>query len=629
MDATWAGRLAALGALLIPFAVRGDESAAPETAEVVPNAPASLTPSASGPGGSSGEDGAKGTKAAAKAPAPEVKVSPRSAEARAVRAQTAVRLKRLTGATEKDAPAGGKALREVLEERLHWLDEWEKAEAAHRAAEHPEPSPERQAAEGKADLERVKALLDQAAKDPQALLPSAFRGASPGAPLSDAARAEMKDALDAAKNDLKDWTTRLEKLRAESAGKPGNATATLRAERDKIFQRVATLKTRNAERTAAVDSAKTREEAELARERLVNFEWESRVEDERLQVQEALMALEAKRAELAVLNLQVFEAHALLATKALERMQTRYRAVTDRQERDLQRKAATEQKRAASSDDPLERYRARRSAELLELEAQVLKDENALATSPFPSLEEQKRLADRADADFASIKHLLDDGKVSHLDALRLNNDFRRIGPERARIKARELTAAAAQLTFYEGALSRVELDLINDSRIDRLEHESLLELLPKMRHAEAMRMFQDLEAKQALLLERRRLALEKLARRAEDTHGQIQRRLRTLDDHYGFIRTHIFWVRDQDPVGAATLAQGRDEVLLVGRALARMALEAGDRTRWGWVSAEFVVGLLSLVGLPWPLRRVWRTLGDPRSAAVRRPLPGERRIGV
>jgi hypothetical protein len=131
------------------------------------------------------------------------------------------------------------------------------------------------------------------------------------------------------------------------------------------------------------------------------------------------------------------------------------------------------------------------------------------------------------------------------------------------------------------------------------------------------------------LLLERRRLALEKLARRAEDTHGQIQRRLRTLDDHYGFIRTHIFWVRDQDPVGAATLAQGRDEVLLVGRALARMALEAGDRTRWGWVSAEFVVGLLSLVGLPWPLRRVWRTLGDPRPAAVRRPLPGERRIGV
>ncbi|HMB02648.1 MAG TPA: hypothetical protein VKP69_02785 [Isosphaeraceae bacterium] len=617
MDATWAGRLAALGALLIPIAVRGDESAAPEAAEVVPNAPASLAPAASGSGGSSGEDGARGAKAAPKAPMPEAKVSARSAEAGALRAQTVVRLKRPTGAIEKDAPAGGKALREVLEERLHWLDEWEKAEAARRAAEHPEPSPERQAAEGKADLERVKALLDQAAKDPEALLPSAFRGARPGAPLADAARAEMKDALDSAKNDLKDWTARLEKLRAEAAGKPGNAPATLRAERDKIFQRVATLKARTAERTAAVDAAKTREDAELARERLVNFEWESRVEEERLQAQEARMALEAKRADLAVLNLQVSEAHARLATKALERMQARYRAVADRQERDLQRAAATEQKRAASSDDPLERYRARRSAELLELEALVLKDENALATSPFPSLEEQKRLADRADADFASIKHLLDDGKVSHLDALRLNNDFRRIGPEQARIKARELAAAAAQLTFYEGALSRVELDLINDSRIDRLEYGSLLELVPKARHVEASAMFHELETKHGALLERRRLALEKLATRAEQTHEQIQRRLRTLDDHYGFIRTHIFWVRDQDPVGAATLARGRGELLLVGKALARMALEAGDRTRWGWVSAEFAVGLLSLVGLPWPLRRVRRALSAAGPASV------------
>ena len=73
----------------------------------------------------------------------------------------------------------------------------------------------------------------------------------------------------------------------------------------------------------------------------------------------------------------------------------------------------------------------------------MLKYENALATSPLPSLEEQKSLADRADDRLRRGKHLLDDGRVSHLDALRLNNDFRRIGPERARIVSHELAAAA------------------------------------------------------------------------------------------------------------------------------------------------------------------------------------------
>ena len=42
-------------------------------------------------------------------------------------------------------------------------------------------------------------------------------------------------------------------------------------------------------------------------------------------------------------------------------------------------------------------------------------------------------------ADFAEIKQLLDDGNVSRLDALRLNNDFRRIGPERGRLLRNEL----------------------------------------------------------------------------------------------------------------------------------------------------------------------------------------------
>ena len=70
-------------------------------------------------------------------------------------------------------------------------------------------------------------------------------------------------------------------------------------------------------------------------------------------------------------------------------------------------------------------------AELLSLKALVIRSEQDLVISPSPAYEEQKTLADHADFDFANIKELLDDGKVSRLDAIRLNNEFRRIGPER------------------------------------------------------------------------------------------------------------------------------------------------------------------------------------------------------
>jgi potassium efflux system protein len=526
-----------------------------------------------------------------------------------VRAETAERLKRLAKGPDPDSTAAAlasKGLREVLEERLHWLDEWDKAAKARHDAEHPEPSPDRQGAEMRADLERVKALLDQAARDPEALLPGVFRRQA--GQMSEASRAEMKEALDAAKGELKDWKAKLEKLRADTATS-SNSLSPLRVERDRIHQRVVALKSRNDEREAAVAAARTPEEAELARERLVNFSWESRVESERLLVQEALLTLEVTRNDLSALTLQDFEAHAQLAGRTLERMQERYRIVSDLQERNLKRAAVSEQKRAASADDPLEKYRGRRKAELLDLQAQVLKCENALATSQFPSLEDQQGLADRARADFAGVKHLLDDGRVSHLDALRLNNDFRRIGPERARIVSHELAAASAQLAYYENALSGVEIDLINDSRDDRLQHEDLLERLPKSRHPDAWAIFQDVEAQHLALLERKRLALEKLAARAEQTHEEIIRRLKTLDDQYGFIRTHIFWVRDQEPMGVATLAQCRREFALLGRSLFALMQEASDRSLWGRVSPEFAVASLALIGLPLPLRKLRKSL--------------------
>jgi potassium efflux system protein len=538
-------------------------------------------------------------------------------DAAAERAETIERLKRLTQSTPPDAVSAAalnKPLREVLEERLHWLDEWDKTAKARREAEHPDAGTERQSADVKADLERVKVLLEQSARDSAALLPAVFR-AEPRE-QSDASRAEMKDAIETSTSELNDWKKKLEKARAETA-KQSSTLAPLRAERDKIHQRVAALKGRQDERQAALAAAKTSDEVELARERLVNFQWESRVETERLEIQEALLASnEGPATERAALDLQLIDAHVQLATRTLERMQRRYGLFAALQERNLQQAAASEQKRADRADDPLEKYRARRRAELLELTAQVLKFENALTTNPTPSLDEQRTLADRADREFAEVRALIDDGKVSHLDALRLSNDFRRIGPERTRIVGHELAAAGSQLTAYENVLSSVEMDLINDSRDDRLQHEDLLERLPKPRHAEALALCQQTEAVHLQLLERKRVALEKLAQRAEQTYAQIERRLKTLDDQYGFIRTYIFCVRDQEPIGAVTVAQARRELALLGRSLLVILRECGDRSFWGRVSPEFAVSALALLGMPWPLFRLRRSICQSRTPA-------------
>jgi potassium efflux system protein len=130
--------------------------------------------------------------------------------------------------------------------------------------------------------------------------------------------------------------------------------------------------------------------------------------------------------------------------------------------------------------------------------------------------------------------------------------------------------------------------------------------------------MFEDFERKHAALLSRRREALEKLALRAEATHEQVLRRLRILDDHFGFIRTHMFWVRDEEPVGPAALAQAERELHRVGRAGLRIGSEVCDRSAWGRLSAEFLTAAVGLFVLPWPLRRAQRAL---RALAEPRPV--------
>ena len=546
-------------------------------------------------------------------PAAPTPVAARS-DAAAVRAETGERLKKVPADADRAATAATKALRAVLEERLARLDAWDKAVKDRQAAENPTPSPEKQAAEWKAELERIKAVLDQAARNPDWLLPVSFRGAP--APTTDAARTEMKDAIDAAQADLKDWSGRLELYRSDPARKPGGSLASARAGRDKTFQQVASLKARNLDRAAASAELKNPEARALAREKLLNDQWEARVELERLRGQEALLALESRRSELAGLNQAVLEAHVLLARRTLDRMTLSYRALAARQEHDLHQAAAQEQTRSEKSDDPVERYRAKRASEILELEARVLTGENALTTNPPPALEDQRALADRAETDFTNIKHLLDDGRVSHLDALRLSNDFRRIGPERSRIIRHELAVTADRLSSAENALSAVELELINDSRDDRFELDNLLERLPGALHPKAVAVFEDFERKHQELLIRRRAALEKLASRAEQTHDQVLRRLRVLDDHFGFIRTHLFWVRDEGPVGLATLGQAQRETRQLARASLRIAEEVADPSAWGRLSPEFLAATFGLLVLPWPMHRLRRKLRPPCALA-------------
>ena len=260
-------------------------------------------------------------------------------------------------------------------------------------------------------------------------------------------------------------------------------------------------------------------------------------------------------------------------------------------------------------DDPLEQYRARRGAEILELEARVVKNEQALAAGARPALEEQHALADRAEADFVQIKQLLDDGNVSRLDALRLNNDFRRIGPERDRILRNELTSIETQLQYYENTLTSVELELIEDSLADQAEHDAVLEQLAPQRHSQARSDFAELERSYKAVLVRQEVVLTKLVARASETLDQVTRRLRVLEEEYSFIRTHIFWVRDQEPLGLATVQHVGRELKRLVKGMLTLAEESSDRKSWAHPSSEFLMAAVAAVILPLGLFRLRRLL--------------------
>ena len=221
----------------------------------------------------------------------------------------------------------------------------------------------------------------------------------------------------------------------------------MRLERDKIHQAGATLAVSRLDYAAKIGSATSPEARDLAQERLTNFDWDCRVEDERLAAVEAKIALNTQRLDLGTFQIQAKAERVHFTKRLVGLMEERYAALAERQRSELKKAVAKEENRAASSVDPLERYRAKRTAELLDIESQVVAYEKANATSAGLSLQDQYTLADATVTNFAELRSLLDDGNVSPLDVLRLKNDFRRIVPERAQIIRTDLAASDSELT--------------------------------------------------------------------------------------------------------------------------------------------------------------------------------------
>ncbi len=574
----------------------------------------------------SGDDPAPPTRRmpAISAPKPEAgpatparpAVTPASAEDVAkVAAMTAARLRAFNAPEVKDKPEY-KAIRELLDARSRLLAEWTKLGKERNAVEHPERSPERDASESKADAEKTRALLEQSARSADALLPEVFlSGPSTAAKPSEFRLAEMKEAIDAARVDLRDRTAELETLKADGTRNLAAELAAVRGERDKVHQGLAALIARRGEREAEQVAAASPEAREMARERLANLEWECRVEAERLALMEARINLAARRLDVGAFQIQARAAHVQLAKRLLDRMEVRYAALAESQRVELRRAVAKEETRAASSGDVLERYRAKHSAAMLELESQVVAYEKANATSPGLSIQELTTLADAAVRNFEELKKLFGDGEVSPLDVLRLKNEYRRIVPERAQVVRTDLAASNAEQAVYQSALNDAEIDLVNDARDDRFDREALLEQVPESRRAEANALLDELETRHKALLNRRRNVLQKLAVRAEEAHTLVVHRLATLDEQYAFIRTHIFWVRDADPVGVSTFAHARDDAFRAARGVVKLALHRDNGRHWGHPSPLFYLIVAALALLPWPLHMARKALDRLRTA--------------
>ena len=250
-----------------------------------------------------------------KPPAPSTAVSTKDAVPRdGAAAPTAASA---SPATESSAD---RSLRELLQERLGLLDEYDKAAREFKAASHPEPSPEKQADEARAELARLQSLLNQAASNPDVLLPPTFRGAAAGP--KPVVSLEMKEAIEAATGECQESRAKLEALRAEAASREAQQNAR-RAERDRLFQTVVP-QTAPSERDEAAGgpwnatTAANRDAAAAGEGATGQRVVESRgSRSMRLRAAEAEIALEAKLAGVRELGLQVAQAQAQYAEQTL------------------------------------------------------------------------------------------------------------------------------------------------------------------------------------------------------------------------------------------------------------------------------------------------------------------------
>ncbi len=214
---------------------------------------------------------------------------------------------------------------------------------------------------------------------------------------------------------------------------------------------------------------------------------------------------------------------------------------------------------------------------------------------------------------------------MSRLDAVRLNNDFRRIALERERLIRNEMAAVEAHLQYYEEALTNTEIELLSDSPNDRFDRDLLRERLPQSRWSEGEAILGELEAEAWRSVGASSRRSGELCDRASQTHQQVVRRLAILDEEYGFIRTHIFWVRDQEPLGLWVLSQGGREIQALIKGCLRLAQESVKPQLWARPSGEFLATCAAVLLLPLGLIRLRRAIrslleSEPPSSAALTP---------
>ncbi|WP_165072786.1 coiled-coil domain-containing protein [Paludisphaera rhizosphaerae] len=579
--------------------------AAPKTEAAPPAPKVEATPPA--PEAKAAEGAAPAPKPAA-APGPGL-FSPE--EAQALRTEVDARLKALAPASEggeakadadPSAKLASKALGDVLEDRRRRLDDYDKLTKDLAGLASPENDPERKLAEANAELADLQRRSEQPV---EALMPTIF---AQDGPIDQAGRTQMKEAIEGIAKDVKAYQDKLESTPAVAEKEAKGPLADLKAERDRIAQGIAAIKARADGKDAAAPP-RSAADRKLAEEKAVNLRVEAAVENLRLQIVEKKIARTAKQVEIAAADRKRWIARVKIGNKTLEPMQKRFQRLSDEDEKDLQRKAKAEQSKASIAQDAIERYRAERLGELLDLEAQVVRAEQAAVVAMEPSLVDMTTQANIAQANFQRIKVLVEESNLSRVDVLSINADYRRIDPERKRIRREERDAVDKRLRDYTNMLAGVELNQIEDRLLDQIDLDDLLDKLPVARHEAATGVWRDLEDKHSALLERRRTALKNLVGDQQEVLDAIDRRLATLDDESSFIRTHLFWVRDQDPISLSTMTVAAGELRRLTRASIGLAGEAITPTGWKRTAPEFLAASAVILALPLGIVRARRAL--------------------